>query len=229
MRIKFFAACILISTFALAETLTGTAKSKNGAIAYFEKHKVEKDDLGLNKSIRVEYSMADGTVFATMTSEFSKNKNVPDTIFVDKRFESKSIMRIVNGSVEFEDFKNDISVSKKKIPLEDKMVASQGFDNFIKSNAAKLDRQPVEFKFGVLEKQDFYSLTGYKKASDSAQDIQFGIRASNWFLRLFTEELLVVYDSKNMSLKSFKGRSNILDEFGNSQDVIISYQWLDRP
>ena len=225
MRRSIFLFCILTASLSWAETLTGVAKNLKGEVVYLEKHKIDKDQNGLNKFIRVEYSKPDGSIFAKMTSDFSINKNIPETTFEDKRFNSKATIRIVGNKVEFEEFKNNKSLSKKTIPLNDSMVASQGFDNFIKANAAKLASQPLQFKFGILDKKDFFSLTGYRKPASSSEDVEYGIQASSWIVRLFAEELRVVYDSKSMRLKSFAGRSNILDDSGNSQDVVILYQW----
>lgn len=130
----------LISSLTLhAETLEGVAKDKNGKTAYLEKHSVEIDESGLNKFIRVEYQKPDGTQFATMTSDFSKSKTVPETVFVDTRFKTKSSIRLIDGLVEFEELKDGKSVSKKTVPLKESMVASQGFDNFIRLNFTNLD------------------------------------------------------------------------------------------
>ena len=217
--------CTLISPFCLAETLTGVAKNHKGEVVYLEKHEIQKDELGLSKFIRVEYSKPDGTLFATMISDFSINKNIPETTFEDKRFNTKSTMRIIGDKVEFEEYKNNKSVLKKVLSLSASMVASQGFDNFIKSNETKLASEPLQFKFGILDKKDFYPLTGYRRLASSTEDVEYGIRSSSWFVRLFAQELRVTYDSKNRRLKSFIGRSNILDDSGKPQDVIIDYKW----
>lgn len=228
MRTLLFSLLVTTSLFSRAETLEGVAKNQKGEIVYLEKHTIEKDEAGLNKFIKVEYSKPDGSKFATMTSDFSSSKTVPDTIFEDTRFKSKSLIRVQNGSVEFEEIKDGKSISKKTIPFNESMVASQGFDNFIRMNLSKLESRPVEFKFGVLESKDFFSLTGYRKPASSSQDLEFGIKASSWFVRLFADELRVVYDSEKKQLKSFAGRSNILDDAGKSQDVEIRYKWKNE-
>lgn len=218
----------LVSPLASAEILTGVAKNRAGDIVYIEKHQIQRDESGLNKFIRVDYSKPDGSLFATMTSDFSNHKSIPETIYTDMRFNSKATIRVVGDSVEFEEFKNDKRLVKKTLPLSKTMVASQGFDNFLKVNSEKLASKPVEFKFGVLEKKDFYSLTGYRRPSSSNDHVEYGIRASSWIARIFAEELRVVYDSKRMRLKSFAGRSNVLDESGKAQDVVIDYQWAEK-
>ena len=221
-----FAQILHCTTFA-ADILTGVATNPKGEVVYIERHEVQKDASDLNQFIRVEYSTPDGVVFATMTSDFSNHKAVPNTVFEDKRFGSKTIMKVSESKVRFEEYKNEKRLSKKEHKLTDSMVASQGFDNFIKINSEKLLNQPVEFKFGVLEEKDFYTLVGYKKATSDEQS-EFGIKANSWLLRLFANELTVVYDAKTRRLKSFSGRSNILDASGKAQDVTIRYQWAAR-
>ena len=211
-----------------ADILSGVAKNQKDEVVYLEKHEVQRDESGYNKFIRVEYFKPNNELFATMTSDFSKSRNVPDTTFEDKRFNSVATIRVVGKTVEFEEQKSQKVVEKKTIPFDDAMVASQGFDNFIRANAKKLDTQPVQFKFGVLDKKDFFTLTGVKKPKGSADEVEYGINASNWLFRLFASELRVVYESKSMRLKSFRGRSNILDDLGKAQDVVILYDWMEK-
>lgn len=210
-----------------SQTLEGTAKNSNGEIVYFEKHKIEKDQNGLTRQIRVEYTKPNGIKFAEMISDFSKNRNIPETTFEDSRFRSKSSLRLIKDSVVFEELRNGKLHSTKSFPLNENMVASQGFDNFIQMNRWALEKNPVEFKFGVIDTQDFYSLTGYAVRSITDNEIRYKIRASNWFARLFAGELLIAYDIKKMRIKSFNGRSNIMDDSGSSQNVTIEYQWND--
>ena len=228
MKVAIFILCVLCPFMASAEVLTGTARNNRGDVLYVERHDIQTDDSGLNTFIRVEYSRPDGTLFATMTSDFKNNANLPDTVFEDKRFNLKTTIRIVENAVEFEELKDSKRILSKTIPINGAMVASQGFDNFIRLNSDKIAMQPFEFKFGVLEKKDFYSLTGYKRSASSADEVEYGIRASSWFVRLFAEELRIVYDAKKMRLKMFAGRSNIVDDSGRAQDVIINYEWTGR-
>lgn len=218
-------ACIMPS-IAFGAQLSGTAKNSKGEVVYLERHYIEQDASGLSKFIKVDYAKQDGSVFATMTSDFSKNKFVPETVFEDKRFSSKTTMKIVGNNVEFQEFKNDVSILKKAIPLKDSMVASQGFDNFIRANLVNLEKKSLDFNFGVMGKRDFYSLTGYKRSSPNDNYLEFGIKASSWIVGLFTGELRVIYEKNKKRLKSFMGTSNILNDKGESQEVSISYDWV---
>ena len=225
MLARIFTIVLILPLLSTAEILEGIAKNKSGDLVYIEKHNIKKDEQGLNKSILVEYKKSNGEIFATMTSDFSQHKNLPETDFEDFRFKTKYLFRVKNSQVEFEEFKNGQSLSKKTFPLEESMVVSQGFDNFILTNFSKMESSPVEFKFGVLDSKDFYKLTGYRQPVSSTDEIHYGIKATNWFLGIFAGELKVVYDSKDRKLKKFSGRSNILNDRGQSQDVDINYTW----
>ncbi len=227
MKILLFFLLLVLSFSVQAQILTGIAKNKKGEVVYIEKHEITVDEIGLNKLIKVEYKKPDGSLLAKMNSDFSKNKLVPETVFEDLRFKSKTVLKIVDSKIEFEEIKDNKSISKKTFDLHESMVAGQGFDNYIRANASRLDEKHLDFKFGVLEKKDFFTLTGYKKPSRSKEHVEYGIKASSWFIRLFAKELKVVYEAKTMKLKSFSGLSNIMDDSGNSQDVTIDYQWAE--
>lgn len=224
--IKFyFITLIFFTQRAMAEILLGIAKNQKNEIVYTEKHTIEIDENNLNRKIQVEYSDASKKIFATMNSDFSKNRFIPDTIFEDFRFKSKITMHLNEDKIIFEEFKNGISIRKKSIPYQNDMVASQGFDNFIRSNITKLQKSDLEFSFGVLDSFDFFKLKGYKNAKTTEKLTEYGIKASSWILNLFAEELRVVYDDVTLRLQSFKGRSNILDDTGKPHNVLITYEW----
>lgn len=227
MKTCVFVLLFFVSLVSRAEILLGTARNGKGDVVYLERHEIRKDASGFNQFIRVEYTTPEGRVFASMTSDFSKNKTLPETVFEDKRFNLKSILRLSDSSVEFEEIKDGKSVAKTSAPVSELMVAGQGFDNFLRGHLEKITTAPVQFRFGVLGKGAFYSLTGYKRPAKSADEVEFGIKASNWLVRLFADEIRVVYDAGSMRLKSFAGRSNIPDDSGEAQNVTISYQWKE--
>lgn len=207
--------------------LNGTARDSSGAVVYHEKHRIRQDEKGLALKIEVEYSRPDGTNFATMTSDFSKGPWLPETTFEDRRFGMKTVLRVLDDTVEFEEFKGGKSISKNVVPRTKGMVASQGFDNFIQMNRDVLARESVNFRFGVLGSRDFFGLTGYQIRSTTSE-VEYGIRASHWLARIFAGELRVVYETPSRRLRSFQGLSNIASDAGKSQNVSITYQWEDE-
>lgn len=225
MRLIFLFLLLSHSVFSSAEILRGTALNEKKEVVYEEKHEIKLDEAGLLDSVKVEYSKPGGAVFATMLSDFSKNKLVPETDFQDQRFKTKHTLKINDNKVIFEYYKNDKKISSKSMALEKDMVASQGFDNFIRLNFIKLTETEVPFKIGVLSEMDFFSLKGYSKKTEDSKNIQYRIKAKSWIIRMFFEELVVDYQKDSKKLVSYFGRSNIVDELGKPQNVLIKYKW----
>ena len=156
MKSKILSLMFIFPTLAFGDTLLGEARNSKGEVIYLETHEIQKDKSGSNSLIRVEYKKPNGEIFATMTSDFSKDPLVPKTVFEDTRFNTKIVLENSDGKIVFEELKNDKQIAKKSISKSGLMVASQGFDNFIRSHADQLSRKPVDFKFGVLSKMDFW-------------------------------------------------------------------------
>jgi hypothetical protein len=207
-----------------ALTLKGVAKSIDGKeVLYSEEHQIELDEKGHNKNIRTRYLKPDGRLFATMESDFSKNKLVPEIKFEDLRFNRKEFLLIESEKLAFKKKIGSQDEATKYLPLLPKSVAGQGFDNFIKINFEELTKGEVALDFGVLSEMDIYSFKAYKKESD-ASSTQFGISLTNPFLRMFAKELVVTYDPKTKQLLRYRGLSNILDDQSSRQNVQIDYE-----
>lgn len=228
MKLFYLAIILTLSDSAQADILLGTARDDSGKIIYLEQHQVFRDEQGFNKLIKVEYRRPNGSVFARMSSDFSKNRLIPETTFEDDRFGIKQTIRLNEKNVEFETFKSGISREKKSYSLKGIQVASQGFDNFIRTYSNQLSSDAQQFHFGVLSELDFFSLVGYKRASKEDGLLEYGIRSSSWFIRMFIDELRITYDSKSLRLKSFSGRSNILNDQERPQKVSIDYEWKEE-
>ena len=80
-----------LSSFALE--LQGVAtKIGSDEVIYTEVHTITLNEKKLNQLIQTKYLKPDGTTFATMTSDFSKNLNIPEVQFEDYRFKKKDTM-----------------------------------------------------------------------------------------------------------------------------------------
>lgn len=205
--------------------IKGVAKKMDGkTIVYLEKHSVILDENGYNKILNTEYSKPDGTVFAKITSDFSKNKTIPEVVFNDTRFDTKEELNFVedNKFIVFKVTKKG-KVNEKKFKVEDNMVVGQGFDNFVKINFKKLSEDNIQILFGLIGKLDFFNF-GSKKISSTEDKSTFGIKIKNVFLKMFVDELKVEYDTKTKQLTKFTGLSNITDDKNSQQDVIIDYE-----
>lgn len=78
---------IMLSEAALCHELRGMAMDKGGQRQlYTEQHLITLSDEGLNKKIETKYFRPDGSIFATMSSDFSQNYRIPNVVFEDLRF-----------------------------------------------------------------------------------------------------------------------------------------------
>jgi hypothetical protein len=218
----------IISAWSLE--LKGVAKSIDKKdVLYTELHQITKGENGLNKFIETKYIDQDGKTFATMRTDFSKSPVLPSISFEDTRFSLKEELSWDDDGkhvrLKIIDTKG---TQEKKFPVTDKMIAGQGFDNFIKSNYESMRKNPLPIKFGVLSSMDFYSFKGYQKEKSSDKSDKFGISLTNFVLRLFADELLVEYDPKTKQLLSYRGLSNIMTSSQKSQNVHIDYE-IVRP
>jgi len=217
---------IIFAFSAQAKTLQGVATSINDSkIVYLEEHHIEMGENGLNKKIETKYYTPEKKLFAEMTSDFSKNSTLPIVKFTDSRFNrvEEFTFDASGQHVIFTTKKMGQEMSSKKIPIANNMAAGQGFDNFIKINFEKLQKKPVSLQFGVLSEMDFFSFKGYKKKDVSAKSIQFGIDLSSFLLRFFSKELILEYDIEKKEILSYQGLSNILNDEGKPQSVLIKY------
>lgn len=209
-----------------AAELNGVAKTLDGKkIVYIEKHRITLDDDGLNKTIESQYSRPDGSIFAKMTSDFSKNKTVPIIVFDDSRFKKREELQFHGEERVSLKTINNGKLLEKHFPLEKNMVVGQGFDNFIKINFGKLTEDTVSLFFGVVTKLDFFNFTAQKRNA-SKERVTFGINVKSRFLRLFLDELKVEYDVKSKQLVKYVGLSNLPDDSGRDQNVLIEYEKL---
>lgn len=218
---------LLLSVFtSWSLELKGIAKSMDKKeVLYTEVHQITKNENGLNKFIETKYIDKDGKVFATMRSDFSKSPVLPIISFEDTRFSLKEELSWDDDGKHVRlKITDPKGAQEKKFPVTDKMVAGQGFDNFIKTNYESMQKKALPIKFGVLSAMDFYSFKGYQKEKASSKSDKFGISLTNLVLRLFADELLVEYDPKTKQLLSYRGLSNIMSPSQKSQNVHIDYE-----
>lgn len=219
---------LVLQSWSATWELTGQVTSLDGKTPlYTEHHRVELDEKGLNKKIESQYKK-DGVEFARMNSDFSKSALVPDIEFTDSRFELKQeLKQNEKKELVFRTLRKGQKEKTKTFSPTDSSVAGQGFDNFIKIKFDELQKSSVPLRFGVLEEMDFFSFTGKSRPALSADRARFGIKLSNPLLSLFLKELEVEYDVATRKLSSYRGLSNILDEKGKGQNVLIQYTWKE--
>lgn len=220
-----FILCILLCSFAFAtEKREGVATDlKKGTFLYKELHLIEKDSAGFNKKITTTYKDDNDKIFAKMTSDFSKNKMIPDTTFEDLRFHSKyeQTLDLKKLSLEIIHIENEVKTKTKNVKVYENTIAGQGFDNFIKENFNNLKENKI--KFVVLDQLDFFSFIASSLAHKTADESQFKLEIDSFLVGLLINPITVTYNNDSKKLIKYQGLSNILGKNKKSQEVLISY------
>ena len=212
-----------------AEVLTnvsmkGEAYNSKGQLAYIETHTFKKLPSGEITEIQTKYHNADGKLIAEVESTFSKDPFIPDTVFIDHRFNEKQELNYdkTSKTVTMKLTDKDGKVKTNSIPRSENMVSGQGFHNYILKH---YDDKKSDIKFIVLTKLDYYSFYFEKESSKVEGQRKFILKVSNWVLRALVKEIVVEYRDIDHSLMSFSGLTNIDSDSHDSQiyNIKISY------
>lgn len=218
---KLFTLLLLTTLSAHAETLEGIAKNKSGEFLYRETHNLVRNKNGDLETIETRYSRKDGTEFASLKSDFKKNKYVPDTVFEDQRFSEKIITNLVDQSVEFKFFKKDVLTKTKKIKLDDKMVLGQGFDNFLQDKIINGAEKSKSVHFVVIPQADYFRFKISDETEKDKTEKIITIEPESFIVRAIIDKIKLTYTDSGKTLKRFQGISNLNSDKNESQIVDI--------
>lgn len=226
--------CVLIlSAVAFAQetvVMKGEAFNKDNKLVYIETHTFKRLPSGEITAIKTTYHNAAGKLIADVSSDFSKDPFIPDTVFVDHRFNEKQELSYNKDSKMISMKITDMNSGKSKsneIPRADNMVSGQGFHNYILKN---FDEKKADIKFIVLPKLDYYSFYFEQEDPKAEGQKRFILKISNWVLRAIVKEIAVDYRVKDHALLSFEGLTNIDSDKRDSQilKIKMSYPGVDN-
>ncbi len=217
---------LLLSTSLLAQEkaiMKGEAYDKKNQLVYFESHTMNRLPSGEITDIKTDYFNPSRKLIATVSSNFSKDPFIPDTIFQDFRFNEKQEL-IYNKetnliTMTITDLKNNKS-SSSTLKRTENMVSGQGFHNYLLKH---FDDEKAEIKFIVLPKKDYFSFYFEKEKSKTPGIRRFALKISTWVLRALVKEIVVEYRESDKSLVLFDGLTNIEDDNRESQVLRIQY------
>lgn len=197
---------------------------KNGTFLYKEIHLIEKNKDGLNQKITTIYKDEMNSIFAKMTSDFSKHTLVPDTLFEDFRFKSKyeQTLNLKEQTLEMSNTINQVKKNTKNVKIYENTVAGQGFDNFLKENFYNLKNKKI--RFIVLDQLDFFNFKASTLNHKVVNESQFELAIDSFWAGLLVNPITVTYSNDSKKLIRYKGISNIFDKNEKSQEVLISYR-----
>lgn len=224
---KFFLKFYLIySTFLNAQTITGKAYV-NKTLIYTEKHYPKTALNGLYDSLQTDYLDQENKKFASIQSNFNKDRFVPDSYFEDYRFGTKEEISY-NPSTSVVTVKNESKTSKDtgSFKIVKNSVAGQGFHNFIIKHFSELLQNKKKISIIVPHKKDFYHFVIEKEQQES-DVVYFKISPENFILKQLVTPIKLEYSISKKQLLRFYGLSNLEDNRGKSQIVDIRYEYIN--
>lgn len=232
----FIFVTLLVSSFNLSartEQFRGVARTSEGEIAYIEQHEIKYNDQGFVDTVVTRYMRptGEGEIFARLESYFSEaTKFVPKSIFTDFRFNHQEETIVSEDKKTLEIIHTDLDSKKtksKKIEVTPQMVLGQGYHNYILNDFdvfKKGEKRVLDFV--VPARLDYYrfDLT-YVGLLKKEERRVFRLDITNWVLKLFADKILVTYDDKSKRLMSYEGLTNIPDDNGKNQSLLITFEY----
>ena len=227
--LKTFFVLLLLQAEVFAQTQTimkGEAFNAKNQLVYVETHTFKKLPSGEITELKTEYHNPSGKLIAEISSNFSKDLYVPDSVFTDYRFNEKQELLFVENSNEIIMTITDLKTKTfktNKIKKTNNMVSGQGFHNYILKH---FDDNRADIKFIVLPKLDYFSFYFQKTDSKKAGVRRFSMKISNFILRALVKEINVEYIEEDRSLLLFDGLTNIESDDRNSQILKIKMSYV---
>ncbi len=238
---------ILLSTFislcvysaeSTVLSFNGRAILANGDVSYLEKHEVHQTAEGRAVKVITKYFRPDGvTEFASLESYFdSRHEFLPRTIFIDQRFNHKEEVLFENNEETLVIRHTNLETKKVKeerMKITEAMVHGQGYHNLVVKNLPSLKpKQKMALDFVVPSRRAYYrfDLTFLGKGvgvSAKSDWVALRLDINNWFLRMFADHISVEYDPNTRRLMTYSGLTNIPNDKGDNQSLLIRMEYAD--
>ena len=219
-------------------SFTGRAILPNGDVSYLEKHEVHQTPEGKAVKVITKYFRPDGTTeFASLESYFdSRHEFLPRTIFEDQRFNHKEEVLFENNEetlvIRHTNLKTK-KVNEERMKITEAMVHGQGYHNLVVKNLQNLKaKQKMALDFVVPSRQAYYrfDLTFLGKGvgvSAKSDWVALRLDINNWFLKMFADHISVEYDPTTKRLMTYSGLTNIPNDKGDNQSLLIRMEYAD--
>jgi hypothetical protein len=210
--------------------MKGEAFDKDNKLVYVETHQQKRLPTGEVTAFQVKYYTPAGKLIAEISVNFSKDMFIPDTLFIDHRFNEKQEITYDVASKKISMKITDMTsgeVKNREIERTDNMVTRQGLHNYILKH---FNETQLDVKFIVLSKLDYYSFYLEQDTPKAQGQRRFILKISNWVLKAVIKEVTVDYRIKDHALLTFEGMTNIQTDNHDSQilKIKMSYPGVDN-
>jgi hypothetical protein len=215
----------------------GTAfRTTDGAVAYRELHYPAPDRPGL--SSRVEYQDASGRTIVSKSLDFSRSITAPAIDQVDQRTGTRVFTRHEDGRLQAGYQRNaDADLRTDTVRLTPDLIVDAGFDPFVRTQWQQLlAGDSVKASFFVPSRLDTVTVSiapvAREECAEAPGEVLCLVVRPAGMLRVvgwFVEPLRLAYDIEQQRLQMFRGLSNLLDNEGNPQDVVVLFEYDVAP
>ncbi len=198
---------------------------------YTELHYRDSTDAAVSN--RVEYVDQTQEVIVAKTLAYSDSLSTPTIEQIDYRNATKIFTRDTRSGVEIGYQRQGEPLRLNQIQRSDRLVIDAGFDAYVREHWEALQAgRTVRGEFLVPARLDTVNI-GIRKIDRADCEPSLGdalclsvrpaglLRLLTWFV----DPLTLAYDADTKRLVQYKGISNLLDNDGNTQDVVITYQY----
>ena len=174
-----------------------------------------------------EYLAPDGSLIATLRSDYSRSVALPTYVFEDLRRSYREGLRWQDGG--YVVFHQTGSAPEKTAPLRrDRAVFScQGWHYYLIDNLDLLEKENIALNLVLPSELAPFPFAVRTLAADATR-VSAELKLKHWLFRYFAPKMRLEYDRENRRLREFHGVSNILGPSGERQTVTIRYRYGDE-
>ena len=204
----------------------GEARDEAGNLVYTERHTVRSGEQGILDSL-TEYLAPDGTLIATLRSDYSRSVALPTYVFEDLRRSYREGLRWQDGG--YVVFHQTGSAPEKTAPLrrDHEVFSCQGWHYYLIDNLDLLEKENIALNLVLPSELGPFPFAVRKLAADATR-VSAELKLKHWLFRYFAPKMRLEYDRENRRLREFHGVSNILSQSGERQTVTIRYTYSDQ-
>ncbi|MDP1932822.1 MAG: hypothetical protein Q8L60_15330 [Gammaproteobacteria bacterium] len=217
-----------------APWVTGTARSADdGIFLYREFHYLAPTTELL--SGRIEYIADDERVIARKQIDYSRSLTAPAVEQTDLRSQTRFFARYADNYLQTGFQRGGSALESQTLVPSNELVIDAGFDPFVRSQWETLrSGRSARARFYVPSRLESVRISitpvDRQECAQAEGDILCLLIRPAGLLRVvgwFLEPLLLAYDLESRRLVMFKGTSNLANDDGRPQSVVILYEYAD--
>ena len=230
--------CLMVAFASMAMPLQAqpwvvgdAASAENGELLYREIH--YRSDASASLSERVEYVNPSGELLVEKNLSGARSSITPEVEQNDLRNGTRFSIRDSGDSMDALYRRGGQGFESSRIDKEERLVVDAGFDPYVRAHWQALrNGETIRAEFFVPARLDTVKISIRETDAEQCAAIDSSVlclvvrpagilRLVGWLV----EPLYLAYEQGSQRLLMYRGISNLLDEYGESQNVVIRYQY----